>query len=93
MIGQKISPVLEEIEATLWEFEYHSAVKPEYTMDGFRGGVKIFMSVMMDKMWELQDKDGISSSARIAMAEKLGNEVRSLVKIYTNIDTHELYEL
>ena len=94
MIGQELSPVLKEIEETLWEFECGSGgMKPEYTMDGFRGGVKIFGSVMMDKVWELQEYDEISLEMRIKMIEKLGNEMRSLVKTYTNIDTHKLYEL
>lgn len=53
MIGKNISPILEEIEKTLWEFEINNQIKPEYTIEGFRGAVKIFMSVIIDKMWEL----------------------------------------
>ena len=92
MIGKKISPILVEIEETLWEFEAYNGTKPEFTLDGFRASIKIFMSALMDKMWELQGNEKLSLEDRSAMAEKLGNEVRKLVKVYTDIDTHKLYE-
>ena len=92
MIGKKFSPILEEIEATLWEFEHNSGAKPEYTIEGFRAGIKIFMSVLMDKIWELQDGEGIKIDDRIKMVTKAGEDVRKLVKIYTDIDTVELYD-
>jgi hypothetical protein len=92
MIGKKISPILNEIEDTLWEFEATQGLKTEYTIEGFRGGCKIFMSVLMDKIWELQEKEGIPMEERIKMVEKVGNEVRQLIKTYTDIDTHDLYK-
>ena len=36
MIGKKLSPVLEEMEATLWEYEAFNGAKPNYTLEGFR---------------------------------------------------------
>lgn len=30
MIGKKLSPVLEEMEATLWEYEAFNGAKPKY---------------------------------------------------------------
>jgi len=91
-IGQKISPTLVEIENLLWEHEYFVGTHPRYTIDGFRAATKIFMSVLMDKMWELQSNENISMDDRINMVEKAGNEVRNLIKIFTDIDTHELYK-
>jgi hypothetical protein len=38
---------LHEIEEALWEFEANVGDKPNYTEEGFRGGIKIFMSVMV----------------------------------------------
>lgn len=32
MIGKKLSPVLEEMEATLWEYEAFNGAKPNYTL-------------------------------------------------------------
>ena len=91
MIGKKISPILSEIEDTLWEYEAAGGTKPEYTIDGFRGAIKIFMSVLMDKIWELQEEEGIPMEDRVKMVEKAGKDVRELVKTYTDIDTHDLY--
>jgi hypothetical protein len=92
MIGQKLSPVLVEIEDTLWEFEYHNASKPNYSIDGFRAATKIFMSVMMDKIWELQSNEKMDMDDRIKMVETVGRELRDFVKKYTDIDTVELYK-
>lgn len=92
MIGQKLSPVLSEIEDTLWEFESHNSMKPEYTIEGFRAALKIFISAMLDKIWELQTDENIEQADRENMAQKCGEDVRKLVKTYTNIDTHNLYK-
>jgi hypothetical protein len=92
MIGEKISPILEEIELALWEFEAHRGLKPEYTEGGFRAAIKIFMSAMMDKIWELQSDESMSMEDRINMVQKCGEDVRKIVKIYTDIDTRDLYK-
>jgi len=91
MIGKKLSPILEEIEATLWEFEANRGIKPEYTHNGFKAGMKIFMSIMMDKLWELQEGEKLNMEDRSNMATKLGNDIRQLILTYTDIDTHQLY--
>jgi len=92
MIGEKLSPVLSEIESTLIEYELNVARPPQYTDEGFRAAIKIFLSAMLDKMWKLQENEDIDIDTRANMAEKLGNEIRNIVRIYTNIDTHSLYK-
>jgi len=92
MIGEKLSPVLAEIEAALWEFEAEVGIKPEFSDEGFKAGVKIFMSVMMDKLYTLQSKENMPMEDRGNMAMKLGMDIRKLIKTYTDIDTHEMYE-
>ena len=91
-IGEKLSPVLAEIEQTLWEYEAWGGGQPHYTDEGFRAAVKIFMSVLMDKMYILQEKEGFIIYDMEVMATSLGNQVRSLVKTYCDIDTHDLYK-
>lgn len=91
-IGNKLSPILCEIEDTIWEFEANRGIKPEYTIEGFRAGIKIFMSVLMDKIWELQSDEKIEFKDRVKMVEKCGQDVRNLIKTYTNIDSHSLYK-
>jgi uncharacterized protein YutE (UPF0331/DUF86 family) len=94
MIGEKLSPVLNEIEQALWEFEFNfPGTQPDYSEDGFRSALKIVMSAMMDKMWDLQQKEGIDMKIREAMAIKCGEDFRNLVRKYTNIDPHDLYKI
>lgn len=92
MLGCKLSPILEELEDTLLEFEVRFGYKPEYTMGGFRAAIKIFMSVILDKMWELQNWDSLSQEDREKMATKCGEDLRKFVKTYTDIDTFDLYK-
>ena len=91
MIGELLSPILTEIETKILEWEAAVSEKPEYTKEAFRAAIKIFMSTLLDKMWELQEKDNMDINTRQAMAEKAGNDIRDFVKTYTDIDTHELY--
>jgi hypothetical protein len=92
MIGEKISPILVEVENALWEFEIHNGCKTGYTKEGFRAAVKIFMSVIMDKMWELQEAESIDMKDREGMAAKAGQDFRALIKTYTDIDCYDLYK-
>ena len=93
MIGQRLSPILKEIEDTLWEFEIHYPnQRPIYNIDGFKGSIKIFMSDMLDKMWGMQEDDNIDMVDRQKMAERLGEEIKRIVMTYTGINTHELYK-
>jgi hypothetical protein len=50
------------------------------------------MSVLMDKMWRLQEEENIPLNVRMDMAQQAGNEIRELVKKYTNIDTFDLFD-
>lgn len=90
MIGQQISPVLVEIENALWEFEVHGK-PPQYTDEGFRAATKVFMSAMMDRLWRLQQGETMDFTSRADMAQKMGEELRALVKTYADIDTTTLY--
>ena len=90
--GEELSPILSEIESAIWEYEYYDGSKPNYTEEGFRAAAKIFMSVLMDKMYELQESETIPLSDKMNMAHKAGEDQRKLVKTYTNLDTHELYK-
>ena len=92
MIGKKLSPILSEIESALIEYELNINRPPQYTDEGFRASIRIFLSAMLDKMWKLQEDEGIDINTRADMAEKLGSEIRNIVRIYTNIDTHSLYK-
>jgi hypothetical protein len=90
--GEKITPILIEIENAIWEHDFANIGKPNYSIEAFRASIKIFMSILMDKMWELQCNEKLNIEDKSNMAQKAGEELRKLVKTYTNIDTHSLYE-
>lgn len=92
MIGQKLSPILNEIEQTIWDHEIQNGFKPGFTNEGFRSAIKIFSSALMDKIFDLQTLENIPAAARLDMAKKCGDDIRQLVKTYTDIDTHDLYK-
>ena len=90
MIGKKLSPHIIEIGAIIQDFNTAIGGKPDYTHAAFISSVEIFMSALMDKMWESQEMEGMAEIDRCNMATKAGEELRELIKTYTNIDTHEL---
>lgn len=92
MIGLKISPILEELEDVLLDFEASSKGVPCFTKNGFRASIKIFMSTLMEKMWEHQQIHNMPIEQRETQAEELGKKLRALVLEYTGIDTHTLYD-
>ncbi len=92
MIGKKLSPVLEEIELAILEYEVNIGLKPNFTPEGFRAIIKIFMSAFTDKIWELQEAERMDIETREKMVTKAGEELRKLIKIYAGIDTFKLYE-
>ena len=91
-IGEKLSPILEEIEATLLEYEEQELGQPLYTEAGFRAAVKIFMSVVMDSLWNMQELTDMTLDERLDMAEEAGLDIKKLIMKYTGIDTHTLYK-
>lgn len=89
MIGEKLSEVYEEIEATLYE---HHGTKPNLTDKGFRAACKIFIDAIMDKMWDKQEAEGKDIEDRSKEAELLGYKIREIVLKHTGIDTHDFYK-
>lgn len=91
MIGEKVSEILENLETTLLQHDASVGTKYNYTHEGFRAAIYIFSSVMLDKLWELQETEKLSLEDRLNMAQSLGDAIRKLVKTYTDIDTLIIY--
>jgi len=91
--GEELSPILEEIENKMWEYEANNEDTPaRYTDLGFRAANKIFIATLWDKMWALCEKENIPFKDRIKMVTYAGNKLRKFVKEMTNIDTRKLYK-
>ena len=91
MIGAKLSPILEEIEAVIIEFDCNRNIKPNYSETAIRASSKIFISVLMDKMWELQEDENMPLPERSAMAHECGSAIRQIIKTFCNIDSFDFY--
>tara|TARA_R100000656_G_scaffold61465_1_gene47474 strand:- start:12503 stop:12790 length:288 start_codon:yes stop_codon:yes gene_type:complete len=91
-LGQRLSPILEEVEGALLEHAAAERGKPNFTDAGFRAAVQIFQSALMDKMWDLQEQDGMPQKERGRMAQHAGEQIKKLIHEMTGIDTYQLYE-
>jgi len=93
MIGEKISPILIEIENVIWSFEANNpGIQCGFSREDFRASLKIFMANILEQMYALQKSDNMPQEQREQMALKCGEEIKKLVHTFTGIDTLELYK-
>ena len=64
--------------------------KPYYTDEEVFAITYIFATAVMDRMYDLQQREKISLSDSGLMAEAAGNDIRKLIKTYTGLDTHNI---
>ena len=86
--GNEIKNILVDVEKLMW---MKSGQMIDYGDDAFRASTVIFMTTLMDRMWVLQEKEDLPIEDRKNMAEKAGQELRKLVKTFTDIDTFNFY--
>lgn len=92
-LGQKLSPILTELEGLIWDSEvYAPGVRPEYPPEAVRAAVKVFASVLLDKQWEKHEKDGDSQADRERMALLAGTAIHKLVLDLTGLDSKKMYD-
>lgn len=92
MIGELLYPTLKNIEDTLFSFEVKDGRPPDYPDEAMSAATKIFMSVLMDRMWRLQEAENIEKDDRGNMATAAGEELRKLIKTYTGVDSWDFYK-
>ena len=94
IIGKNLSEDLIIIEDIIWDSECKNPDEPfKFTKEAFRASLKIFMVNILDKTWDLQEKNKLSQKERIKQTEEIGKELKKLVKKYTGINTLDLYKL
>ncbi len=90
------SEILQEIEAAFWDQDVRvdEGIARPYTYDDdtFRACVKIFMSALMWKLWEEQERLELNIDKRSNEAVSVGNELYTFIKNWTGINTKELYK-
>lgn len=82
-------PILKEIASGLLEA---AEQKPNFSNNALIDATLIFQTVLFDKIYNLQEKERIAKNDALNMAENCGNELRKLIKTYTDLDTFELVE-
>lgn len=87
MNNNPFPPILEELSKSM--LVLRDTPKQYSDRDLFNATI-IMMDVLMNKSFELMQKEQIDLTTASAMCEKCGNEFRQLIKTYTNIDMHEL---
>jgi hypothetical protein len=80
-------PIFSEIANGLLEV---AEIKPNYSDNAMLDVTLIFQSVFMDKLFENQNFDKMSMEDRLKMAQRAGEDLRSLIHTYTGLDTHKL---
>jgi len=85
---RNITPILVDIETMLLR---KVSEKPNFDKASFRASIYIFQTALMDKLFDLQDKEEMTLQDRENMATQCGKDLRSLVKKYTDIDTYKLF--
>ena len=91
MIGKKLTPILLELEQTIIEFDERQ-IKPNYDPNALRAATKIFYHVLLDEMYNLQNKENMSLDDRCNMATSAGNDFHKLILTYTGQDSYEFYK-
>lgn len=90
-LGENLAPILSEIEDTILDSHQYNT-KPNYPDEALKYAASIFLSVIMDKMYDKQCKDAIEFDLKCNQATECGNEIRQLVLKYTGIDTFDLFK-
>ena len=84
--------VLLELESAFWEREAGRENPSGFTQEALRASSKIFMSILMELMWQDQEKRMLSMDERVEQVEKCGKDIRSLIDKYTGIDSTHMYD-
>lgn len=70
--------------------EHYSESKPNLSDEALLNGILIFQTCLYDKLWDRCNELELCQDQRNDIGTELGNDIRNIVKKYTDIDTHEL---
>ena len=89
--AEMVEPCLIDLEDIFIDYEANHLVKPRHSLNTFRAVSRLFASVMIDKIDDLQTHENIEFEDRMKMCQKFGEDFSKLIKIYADIDTKTLY--
>lgn len=88
--GEDLSEIYARLEDILWKLPDEE--KLDLTRAGFQGACKIFLSALMDKMWEEQERKNIPFHVRREAVKYFAQSLRSLTRQATGIDPADFYK-
>lgn len=88
--NKAINDCINEVSDMLMDYNCTVSGPFDFTDRAFLSSVYIMTNASMERMWELQVDEEIHQDDRESMAHSFGNELRLLIKKYTDIDTVQL---
>lgn len=88
--GPAASELISEVGDMLWSIDAEYKEPYNFTDEALGSALKIFTTVLFDKAWTYQEKEGVPFEDRILFAEQVGSELRKLVKKHTGLETYNL---
>jgi hypothetical protein len=85
-VGERVSDAMVYLNSCIIQHEEESNDPPEYTEEGFAAITNIFLSVVTDRMWSLQEKENMPYSDRAAMVKSLGKQLTQIMKTFTDVN-------
>ena len=89
-IKNKVARCLVDLESLVGDFNKEEGIAPEYSLECFRAGANVFLSLLMDAMWTQSRLEGYTFEESQVLAGECGKELRELVMKYTGIKPEEL---
>lgn len=89
---QHLTNAVVMVEEAFWKHEFLEPEKPNFPDEAVRAATKIFFTIIMDRIYNLQEDEEMETDIRESMAFAFGNDLRKLIKTYTNLDSHNFYE-
>lgn len=88
--GPQASVVIEELGDMLWAIDAEYQEPYHFTDRALGSALKVFTTVLFDKAWEHQEREGILLEDRLLFATQIGEELRELIKKHTGLDSWDL---
>lgn len=90
-LTQQYKVLLAALEASSFNIETEG-IDYEYSYEELRAIIKVFSSAIATEMFRLQHKENIPDDDSMKMIKKFAEELRAIIKTYSNIDTFVMYD-
>lgn len=90
---EEIENILCDVEKAIFTLEYAlDDTPPGYGTRAFRAAIKIFIHVLLDQMWKMQEAEKMDMEDRVKMGQAAGEDFNLLVRKYTGQNSRKMYK-